>query len=61
MLLRRMLFSEAVAMVTINPSALEESISRCALFPQGAQSHLDAYVYSEIETKPEGILCSNCE
>lgn len=48
-------------MVTINPSALEESISRCALFPQGAQSHLDAYVYSEIETKPEGILCSNCE
>lgn len=61
MLLQMMLFLEAVAMVTINPFALEESISRSALFPQGAQQHLNAYMYFEVETKIECILCLNSE
>lgn len=47
MLLQMMLFLEMVAIVTINPFALEEH----ALFPQGAQQHLNASLYSEMEAK----------
>lgn len=61
MLLQMMLFLEMVAIVTINPFALEEPPSRHALFPQGAQQHLNASLYSEMEAKTECILCLSGE
>lgn len=59
MLLQMMLFLEAVAMVTINPFAWEETIHRMFYFPQGALWHVKAYVYSETEIKKKlkRILC----
>lgn len=51
MLLQMMLFLETVAIVTINPFALEESPGRYALLPQGAQQCLNASMCSEMETK----------
>lgn len=58
MLLQMMLFLEAVAMVTINPIAWEETIHRMFYFPQGTLWHVKAYVYSETEIKKlKHILC----
>lgn len=51
MLLQMMLFLEAVAMVTINPFAWEESIHRMFYFPQNALWCVKAYMYSETEIK----------
>lgn len=59
MLLQMMLFLEAVAMVTINPFAWEETVHRMFYFPQGALWRVKAYVYSETEIlkKLKRILC----
>lgn len=54
MLLQMMLFLEAVAMVTINPFAWEETVHRMFYFPQSVK----AYMYSETEIKKlKCILC----
>lgn len=47
--LQMMLFLEAVAMVTINPFAWEETVHRMFYFPQGALWRVKAYMYSETE------------
>ena len=61
MLLQMMLFLETVAIVTINPFALEESPGRYALLPQGSQQRLNVSMCSEMETKTECTLCLSSE